>query len=355
MGWLVPRGGLIQIAARSSGTLTQLLIKEGDAVRAGQPIARVRLSTVLASGQEAGAAAQQALSSEAAAITGQASASEKKLRDELASLGPKLADFQAQITQTAEQIRLQEGQVRIARDDLARFQKLADSGDIAPRLVSDRLSNLYTQQQTLARMRGDLLALKQQSADIVARQQAIPAEIAQATANAEQAQAQVTQKQVQNDAADADVMVASVSGRVLAIPVEVGQSLTPGTTLAIIAPQNSHLEAELYAPSSAVGFVHPGETVRLMYQAFPHEKFGTAKGTVSSLSHTILSPADVALPGSGIQQPVFRVRAALARQNVNAYGQTIPLQPGMLLKADIVLERRTLLEWLFDPIYAAIK
>jgi membrane fusion protein len=354
-GWLVPQGGLIHVATRSSGTLTKLLVKEGDSVTAGQPIARVHLASVLASGEGAGAAARRALSSETTAIAAQRSAEEKKLADESVALGPKLSSLARQIVQARHQVALQEQQVRLAELDVQRFIRLADTGAIAPRQVDDRRSNLVTQQQSLARLRSDLQAMAQQAADVVARQRAIPADLAQARAGEALARAQVAQKEVQTSVEDSDVVVASVGGRVLALPADVGQTLAAGATIATIELKNSRLEAELYVPSSAVGFVRAGESVRLKYQAFPHEKFGTADAAIVSVSRTILSPADVALPGSGIQQPVFRVHASLASQAMKAYGQTVPLQPGMLLTADIVLERRNLLEWLFDPIYAAAK
>ena len=54
-----------------------------------------------------------------------------------------------------------------------------------------------------------------------------------------------------------------------------------------------------------------------------------------------------------LQEPAFRMRAALARERVDAYGAMMPLQPGMLLRAEVVIDRRSLLEWLFDPIFAA--
>jgi membrane fusion protein len=36
---------------------------------------------------------------------------------------------------------------------------------------------------------------------------------------------------------------------------------------------------------------------------------------------------------------------------VRAYGQPVQLQPGMQLDADILLERRRLIEWVFDPVF----
>jgi membrane fusion protein len=59
-----------------------------------------------------------------------------------------------------------------------------------------------------------------------------------------------------------------------------------------------------------------------------------------------------AIPGLAIQEPVFRVRVTLSREAVEAYGKTYLLQPGMLLSANIVFDRRSLLQWLFDPLYA---
>ena len=349
LGWLVPRGGLIQIDANAGGTLAKILVHEGEAVRAGTPIAQVRLASTLSSGQNAGTAAHEALSAEAAAIAAGAAASEQKLLTEQAELPPKLADLKAEIRQDRQQIGLQQQQIALAREDLDRFKRLAIGGDIAPRLVQGRQSNLLSQQQSLARMKAELSAAEQQRADLIAQQRAIPAELAEARASEAQARAQVAQKQVETSAAATDVVVASVSGKVLAVPVSVGQSLNLGSTIAVIEPKNARLEAELYAPSRAIGFIRAGESVRLMYQAFPHEMFGTAKGKIISFSHTILAPRDVAIPGQVVRAPVFQIRADIARQTIDAYGQAVPLQPGMLLTADVVLERRTLFEWCSIP------
>jgi membrane fusion protein len=51
-----------------------------------------------------------------------------------------------------------------------------------------------------------------------------------------------------------------------------------------------------------------------------------------------------------VKEAVYRVDVTLERQNVAALGQEVPLRPGMLVNADILLERRTLLEWLFEPV-----
>jgi membrane fusion protein len=120
----------------------------------------------------------------------------------------------------------------------------------------------------------------------------------------------------------------------------------------VITPLDGKLEAELLAPSRAIGFVTPGQEVRLQLQAFPHQRFGLERGTVRTISATVLAPSEVSIPGLDIREPVFRVRVSLDRDYVEAYGARIPMQAGMLLSADIVFDRRSLVEWLFDPIYA---
>jgi len=45
------------------------------------------------------------------------------------------------------------------------------------------------------------------------------------------------------------------------------------------------------------------------------------------------------------------VRIVLDAQRVIAYGAAQALKPGMALEADLLLERRRLLEWVFEPLY----
>jgi len=68
-----------------------------------------------------------------------------------------------------------------------------------------------------------------------------------------------------------------------------------------------------------------------------------------------VSQSDVAVP-SGQQgqdrRAVFLVRVKLDSPNVKAYGTEIPLRPGHTLTADIEIDRRSLLRWMFDPLFA---
>jgi membrane fusion protein len=58
--------------------------------------------------------------------------------------------------------------------------------------------------------------------------------------------------------------------------------------------------------------------------------------------------ASLALPQSN--EPLYRITVALDKQAVQAYGQAQPLAPGMQLDADVLLDRRRLIEWIFEPV-----
>jgi membrane fusion protein len=116
-----------------------------------------------------------------------------------------------------------------------------------------------------------------------------------------------------------------------------------------IIPEGSELRAELYVPARAIGFVEVGQTVRLLYDAFPYQHFGSYSGRVMEISQTILTSADSGGP-IRLTEPAYKVIAAVDKSYIDAFDKKVPLQPDMSLRADIILERRTLISWLTNPI-----
>ena len=117
-----------------------------------------------------------------------------------------------------------------------------------------------------------------------------------------------------------------------------------------IVPPSSSLRAELFVPSRAIGFVREGQRVSIRYAAFPYENFGRYAGTIVEISKNILTSADTPSAPVELKQPAYRVTATLDRQDIDAYGKRMPLQAGMLLEGDIVLDRRSLMKWVLDPL-----
>jgi membrane fusion protein len=153
------------------------------------------------------------------------------------------------------------------------------------------------------------------------------------------------------------VITAPQDGTVTDIQAEPGSAAQLNVPLMTIVPSGTVLQAQLFAPSRAIGFARSGQRVLLRYQAFPYQKYGSYAGTVVSVSRSAMSPADLTQQLAGLtslhgaNEPLYRMTVALDRQTVTAYGQALPLQPGMELEADVIVEKRTLIEWVFDPLF----
>jgi membrane fusion protein len=91
--------------------------------------------------------------------------------------------------------------------------------------------------------------------------------------------------------------------------------------------------------------------VNISYEAFPYQKFGTYSGRISQIAGSVIMPGEQA-PGLTFNEPVYKVTAVLESQHVEAYGKEIPLRSGMILSADVVLDKRSLFEWLLEPVYS---
>jgi membrane fusion protein len=153
------------------------------------------------------------------------------------------------------------------------------------------------------------------------------------------------------------VITAPQDGVVTAIQAEAGSTISASVPMLSIVPKGAKLDAQLFGPSSAIGFVRPGQRVLLRYQAFPYQKFGQYAGTVASISRSAISPAELSQQLAGLTSlygsnvPLYRITVTLGSQTARAYGEAVPLQPGMQLEADILMERRRLIEWVLDPLF----
>ncbi len=148
------------------------------------------------------------------------------------------------------------------------------------------------------------------------------------------------------------MITAPVSGQVIVAEAKEGMVANANSTLFILAREGGRLQARMLIPSRAVGFLEFGQDVRLAIDAFPFQRFGTAGARISQISGTALIPGQADVP-LAFQEASYIVDAEFIGPDLRAYGQTVSLENGMQFTADIIIDRRSLIEWLLDPVYAA--
>jgi membrane fusion protein len=213
----------------------------------------------------------------------------------------------------------------------------------------EQAQQLRTLERTLVTTQRERLKLESELRDLPLNTQTRLAEIDRNIAALEQELAET-------EARRRIIISAPHDGTVTAIQAEPGGRADTAAPLLSIVPLGSKLQAQLFSPSRAIGFVRPGQRVLLRYAAFPYQKFGHHEGIVASVSRSAINPGELSQQLSGLtslygtNEPVYRITVNLANQTVKAYGEDIPLQPGMQLEAAVLIENRRLIEWVFDPL-----
>ena len=143
--------------------------------------------------------------------------------------------------------------------------------------------------------------------------------------------------------AAAVTLAAPFNGLVAAFPVSSGQTVAAGQEVAALIPEGGAFDAELFVPASSAGSLGRGQTVVLRFDAYPYQQYGTGRGVIREVP---LAASFVA----GNSQPFFRTRVRITRGIPHAI-----LKTDMGLAASIVLERRSILDWLVAPLLSALR
>jgi Cation efflux system protein CusB domain 1 len=104
--------------------------------------------------------------------------------------------------------------------------------------------------------------------------------------------------------------------------------------------------AQLWADANTVDTFVPGQEVQVKYDAFPLTTYGVFEGRVKSIAN---QPIMTTSPQSTSAIPLYPVKVEMKEQNISVRNKLIPLRPGMTLSAKVVLEHKTLLNWLVEP------
>lgn len=132
-----------------------------------------------------------------------------------------------------------------------------------------------------------------------------------------------------------------------------GTVVQPGTVLASLVPRDERLKAEVWVSNEDIGFVRPGQPVKLKFATYPFQKYGMRQGTVEHVSADVQSEEEARDKGwLGTGQRALRYKALVALDD-NALvvdGVKYSLSVGMQTTAEILLGDRTVAEYLLSPV-----
>ena len=352
-GELVPVQGVIKIYPPQSGRVESIAVQHGAKVRKGEVLLRIN-SALDTAGGDTQARVLQALQVQQETLSDNLARNRAAQKEYVAQMAARRDTLAAQAEMLAAQEKLLASRRALAAKNEARYQRLMKQDYVTREAyegqMQERLS-LDVQLQQLKRERNSaeqqLLALaneETQQRDTFARE----------AHELSRQQAQVEAQIAETESRQEIVLRAPQDGIVSALLVEVGQQAQAGQPLLALVPQEARYEANLYALSHNMGFVHPGQTVYVRYGAYPYQKFGQYAAQVRDVAKTaapLNELTDTAFPALQ-NQSAYRIRAELAQDFILAYGEKQPLMAGMQFEADIVQDRRRIYEWMVEPLFS---
>lgn len=379
-GRLVPRSQLRIVQPAEGGVMRELLVREGERVRAGQVLARMDTRAA-----DADAAT---LRNEVALRRLQLRRIDAELRGTPLDASPEdPPQLHAQVeAQREARVRAHEASLAEERSVIARARREMQAAQETRAKLAGALPMLLEQEQAFAKLAREgyagKLMLAQRSRERLEAEQDLRAQehrVESARATLEQGERRSAQiaaawrAQLQAERVEAEAQLARQTQELdklrhrqalaeLRAPADgivkdlathtPGAVLAPGAVLMTLVPEREALVAEVWLANHDAGFIVAGQPARLKLASFPFQKYGMVEARVLRVS------ADSTDRGAdrGAEAPrpsgAFAYRAQLEplAGELRVGEARHALLPGMQLTAEIKLEDRTVLEYLLSPL-----
>jgi len=378
-GRVISRSGSLVVQPLETSIVRAILVQEGQAVHAGEVLARLDPTFTAA---DVGTYQAQAVS---------LAAEVERLRDEvedkpyvsdgtpagqlqagiygqrkaeydfkLSNYQERIASLQSVVVRALGDLKAYTGrldsayQVEGMRKELERLSvgsKLNTLGAIDSRAEIDR--QLQTSRNQMSASTSDLQAMMRERDGFTQQHHA---EISQLITDQERklsdAREQLNKAALRHQLIDfkagQDAVVQKIAD------VSVGSVLQSGDQFMTLVPSDAQLEIEANVAGRDAGFVHPGDPVSIKFDTFDYVLYGSAKGTVRTISadsyynSTVDKNKAVTRPSqqeddSGLGPVYYKARVTLDEVKLHDLPLSFRMTPGMPVNADIRVGQRTIL------------
>ena len=326
------------IQSPDGGVLTELLVKEGDKVKAGQVLASLQKER-----------AQAAVSETKAKVAA--------LRITLARLQAELygkplsfaSDLKAYPDYISNQTDLYTKRQQAFREDLAALTKILELSDAELKINLQLEANGDVSRTEVLRLERSVADVRAQLAS--KKNKYLQDAQAEMTKAQEELSTQTELLRDRNQLLEHTVLTAPVDGVVNNIRIHtLGGVVRQGETVMELLPWSQELVIEAKVTPVDIAFVVVGQEAQIKVDAYDASIFGALRGTVDYISPDVLS--------EDTRQGLFlyyRVRIHPQPAHLQAdKAQQIQLKAGMTASVDIKANERSVLSYLLKPISKAL-
>jgi HlyD family secretion protein len=147
------------------------------------------------------------------------------------------------------------------------------------------------------------------------------------------------------------VLKAPVDSIVLEIASRtVGSVVREAETLFVLVPRNENLQAEVNVEGKDIGQVAVGQSVRLKFDAFPFQKYGTGHGTVRVVSRDSFAPDTKNDATRHMSSPYYRILIDVDEARLRSQPADFQMIPGMAVTAEMKVGHRSVMSYFLYPL-----
>jgi len=373
IGEVIPSTQVKKVQHLEGGIVLEILAKEGEAVKKGQPLVSLEPTSSGADVDEL-SARLSGLKADIVRLSAEANGDKslefdpdfkKKYPDLIRQteaffktrqrrIGNQLDGQKAKVVERAEEIT--EITIRI-ENNKAGLKLLNEQIEISTLLMKDQLTNrmqhlnllkegsdlkgrIDADQAALKRVRAALSGAKNKLATI--RQsffEKVRKELEKKRREKNEYSSRVKKFE---DSLRRTVLLSPVDGVVKTLYVATrGGVVQPGGTVADIVPAGDRLVIEAQLPPNEIGYVHAGQDALITLASGDAGRFGNIKGKVVQVSPDTLESKD--------GQPYYKVRVETEKAFFEQQGNLYKLVPGVQVLASIRTGQRTIIDYLISP------
>lgn len=366
-GLLAPVGGASNVTAPLPAYIQHIKVREGELVQAGQVLIELNNEkTTLQNGTpiNAGVSTQQQYQQRKDSLTTDANQRRQSSELRRQTINQRNALLASEMRQIDQEINLQSTKTKLAADNLQRNIELERDHLISANVLQQIQENLIDQESRLATLKRNKLTLDREQQMLMGELHQLEQEASSTQATMEREITTLNQESLQTAVQTQNAIIAPVAGIVSALPIHEGQYIDAGGLLATVQPKDALLQGELYIPSRAIGQTKMGQSVLLRYNAYPYQKFGLYSGQITQISPSAIALTDlpkalqVFYQGGNPQattETLYKISVQLPQQTITRKDEQHDLRAGMSFEADIVQEKRRIIEWIFEPLLSLNK
>lgn len=348
-GWLtyVPVEPIVTSSA--GGVVSRVWVKLDDTVLVGEPLFSVSAETVLPNRDRLVDVVSAQISDEMNSIDEQIELAATVGSLERSRQEQRLKSIRSKILSTQAIVELARDKVVISQQAYDRLQSSASGGGVSLAQLASSRDGLLSAKIAFADAQERIKDLRESQESLAVdidlsrhRQQIRLSEL-------EREKNLLEQKKLSLQQQGEFVVPAPISGVVTTLAVQVGQSVSPGESLASMRSENAQLTAQLLLPTRSTPFVSEGMSVALRYDAFPYQKYGQFTAEIQTVGSLIINPGATVYPVRSAEPSVVAIAEILASE-VSLSGKTFDLRSGMTLTASIKQTEQSLVSWLVDSV-----